>query len=253
MEARHPMKELYAEIKTNTGIAQAIAIGFMWTLLFLIWHELLKAAELRNFFLVEVGCVVVMILVLAFQYKNLLGKGEDGVKDPQVDQDRMKFQAEIFAGIAFVSFFLSFYRLGIELDQINLDGRVNRLKNAEHYLGEVGKCKTNLTLKQTCGDLEADFRAARGDIYMENEGLAKAAVQKVRSEAAQVVGSNPAKTLKRFDEELDAALVKQDTKLFSFITLSITLFFSALAISRKVALAWPKHQASESALADTVK
>lgn len=225
------IRELVEEAKTGTGKGSVLAIVVLVACLLGMLIDHYHTATVRFAYLIEVAVVLALTVILTLQYRHQLNDDKLAKKNVKA---KMKFAAEIFAAFAVLSFFLSFYRLGLDLDRANPDGRIVHLTRITADLnGRV--CAADAGLKEKCDALNAGIANVKKAIWNENEGAVRALIRQIRIDIVRAIGSD---TPPWFDVELERALIDDDTKIFSIIVLYLTLLFSSMAISRKIAIAW---------------
>lgn len=229
--------EIVSEARTPAGVAQLIAIVLMLALVVVVWKQSFATATLRYSFWLEILYVMVMTWILADQYKAQFQATRQAKGDPKPAMVKMKFWAEIFAAVAMFSFFLSFYRISADLDRANFLGRYVHLTRAANKV-KTGICDAHQELKDQCSKINEGFNKAGLALLQGDEKTLVSEITQLKADAVDVYAANRRESVRWFDEELDAALVKEDFKIFTIVILNITLFFASLAVSRKIALAW---------------
>jgi len=231
------LRAAVSESKTPAGIADLTAIVLTLGLVIVVWKESFATATLRYSYWFEVVYVMAMTWILAAQYKKQFQATKKAGGDPKPAIVKMKFWAEIFAAVALFSFFLSFYRLSADLDRANSMGRYMHLTLAATKV-KTRICDSHPELKDQCSKINEGFNKAGLALLQDDEKTLVSEIKQLKANAVDVYAANRKESLSWFNEEVGAALVEEDFKLFTIVILNVTLFFASLAISRKIALAW---------------
>lgn len=233
---RQEIRELIDEAKTGSGMASALAVIVLLVCLPTILIKHYQTATVRYAFLIVVAVILALTCVLAVQYRRKL----DGDKEAKSKvKARMKFTAEIYAALAILSFFLAFFRLGLELDRANYSGRAVHLEKLSFDLSKR-ICPSDPRLQEKCSQLNADINTVDIAISNRDERAVRDAIKKLSWDTKLVVGEAAPPWL---DKELGAARIDDDMIPFTIVVLYMTLLCSSMAISRKIALAWSEKHA----------
>jgi hypothetical protein len=241
----------YKEEVSAATVAQGFAILALLCLLVLILRETYQTATVRDFYLIEVGCVLIMTCFVTLYYKAKLGEDAAPKADRESKEEKdqreerqkklkstVKLEAELFGAVAILSFFLTFYRMGVELDRANHTGRIAHLETAAAYIESTKVCASLPRLKEKCESLDKGYKNVAKAIRADDEKAVQAGAEQLKRDVVDVIVASRKERLDWFDYEVDSALVKDDRQIMTMSILSATLFFSAMAISRKVALSW---------------
>jgi hypothetical protein len=128
---KEEFREFFDEAKTPLGILRGIVLIVLFVSLGAMFIQNYDTATTRYVYLVYVACVMFFIWLLTGEYKDKLDAA--AIAKTKL-KDRMKLSAELCGAVAVLSFLVSFYRLGLDIDRANTDGRIAHLVLAANYI-----------------------------------------------------------------------------------------------------------------------
>lgn len=225
-------REFFNEAKTPLGILRGIGLIVLFVSLGAMFIQHYDTATTRYVYLIYVACVMFLIWLLTGEYKDKLDAA--AIAKTKL-KDRMKLSAELCGAVAVLSFLVSFYRLGLDIDRGNTDGRIAHLVLAANHISSE-RCISDAENTIRCDRLKRDIDVVKDAIRAKNESAISSGINQLKMDAIHVVSGRTSQH--RFEQEVDAAAIGDDGKYLTLSVLMLTMVFSALTISRKIAIAW---------------
>lgn len=219
-------------ILTWTGWLTILALLF---LLLVVAKPLIETAFLhggvRYLLLKFVGIAVLITTLNVWEIRKILGHR------PYLESS-LKFRAEILAGLSIFSFFAQFSQVGSTLDRLSPAERLSQVPVIAEEIHSKSGCG-QLTQFPLCKNMEKDLWRLEFYVAIRSEPEVDAVISRLLGQVSSA--PQPIPTTSPLIKNLRGLSRSDDTIAWLLLFVPIfTLVSASLAISTKIALAWPK-------------
>lgn len=185
---------------------------------------------MQNLLLVFVGIALIITILNIFEIRRILKYR------PYLDTS-LKFRAEILAGLSIFSFFAQFSQIGSTLDRLSPGERLTQVPIIAEQIYSTSGCAKSM-LSPLCRNLEKDLLRLEFYVAIRSEADVDNTIFRLKSKLSSTM--QPVVSSSQLFKYLDG-LSRSGNKITWIILLVpiFTLLFSSIAISTKIALAWP--------------
>ena len=227
--------------------------SFYVIFLILILFCLFESGVARYATLLVCGLTLLWAAINVIQNKKEIELESKKEKGSKATTTRMKLHAEIFAFLALISFFITYFGVGYEFDIFNKDVRMKKISEITATvakLSNAGACNRSINSKYACKTIEDRIAAiafsvssgGKEEEIRKNIIAASESIDQLQSglffEGRSDLEIARSKLLSL---DLDPTIMNLTRQMFSLLV----LIFASLSISRKVAVAWHDYRTEQ--------